>query len=343
MSNNGNGKRETHSRSFITHDGVDENGVRAEVEVTVGTARVSKIDKRESSAKIEFKIEYLKFPIGAWVNMDTPVFELAQKAYENQELVDFRIEQYRKRFDSKTHEPIDRSIPLDVLLGKNDSNGSRDKDLAIQRTKRIVAGIGFVGSEFVLNTGAHGEAVTNPREDPQYGGSKTYSALDNPVQPHTQNDVKNDEREVALALYGAFMRGNKRMNEGNLQALYSHTIKLVRGITRELDSENKNIADDSQFAQTSVLYRDVLRSAITVLSIKSVDINSQNELDEYTAFMTRRIKDMMNYVMIVEPYESADHTGISPVQESQAGANAPTQPAPQVDTLHAPVLEDNVF
>jgi hypothetical protein len=143
-------KRQSTPFNFISHDGTDENGVRAEVNVQVnkGTVKEIKENTAKEVADVHFAVTGLKFPIHGWIRTDEPVYQLAKTAQESGEEVTFRIETQRKP-------SIDRKKPMEEL--RPDSNTAREN------VKVILVGINNVLS---------GEAVTNPAEDPKHAGGR---------------------------------------------------------------------------------------------------------------------------------------------------------------------------
>jgi hypothetical protein len=130
-------------KTFISHDGVDANGVRAQVYVQDGDGVIKEIKESvNGTADVHFTVENLKFPVHGWIGQDNPVYELVKKAKESGEKVTFRIESQRK---SK----VDRSLPMEDL--RKDMNSARENTIA------ILASVNGVVSD---------EAVTNPDEDP---------------------------------------------------------------------------------------------------------------------------------------------------------------------------------
>lgn len=127
-------------------DGTDTNNVRAEVRIEIGEGIVTSIDKKTSSAQVKFSVDGFKQPVGAWVAINSPAFAEAQKSFDEKKVVSYRIEQQRKP-------GIDRTIPIDELR--------KDMKEAADNTTRIFASI---------NDAESGEGVTNPEEDPAYGG-----------------------------------------------------------------------------------------------------------------------------------------------------------------------------
>ena len=130
-------------KTFVTHDGVDGNGVRAEVYVQSGEGVIKEIkENANGTADIHFIVENLKFPVHGWIGQDNPVYDVVKKAHQTGEKVEFRIEAQRKA-------NIDRDIPIADLRA--------DMKIAREKTIAILASVNGIVSD---------EAVTNPEEDP---------------------------------------------------------------------------------------------------------------------------------------------------------------------------------
>lgn len=102
---------ETFSKApFITHDGIDANGVRAEVKVQSGLGKIEEIKKSKAgkARNVIISADNTEHLMNGWVPADDPVFIKIQEAYDNNEPVEFRIETARKR-------DIDRTTPINDL------------------------------------------------------------------------------------------------------------------------------------------------------------------------------------------------------------------------------------
>jgi hypothetical protein len=138
-------------KKFTTHDGVDANGVRAEVFVQAGEGLVKEIkENANGTADVHFSVDNLKFPVHGWIGIDNPVYDVVKKAKETGDKVSFRIETQRKA-------SVDRTTPIADL--RKDMNSARENTIA------ILASVNDILSD---------EAVTNPDEDPNptYGRIK---------------------------------------------------------------------------------------------------------------------------------------------------------------------------
>lgn len=128
---------------FVSLDGEDEKGIRAEVEVQVNKGTIHSIDEKldKGTADVKFSVGNLKFPIHGWIRTDDEVYQEVIRAKETGEEVTFRIEAQRK-------DNVDRSIPIKEL--RTDLSAARDN------TKVLLVAV---------NDKYTSEAVTNPNED----------------------------------------------------------------------------------------------------------------------------------------------------------------------------------
>ena len=150
---------------FLSHDGVDANGIRAEVMVQTGTGRIKELVGRGKPAEdgsfrnmeVVFEPDNPHLKRKVYALLDTTAKELwdyVQAAHKDQRDIAYRIESQRKR-------GIDRTKKFDDLVHTEEA-------------VRILAAIDTVLSH---------EAKTNPKEDPS--GEKP-SALDQDVQALTR-------------------------------------------------------------------------------------------------------------------------------------------------------------
>lgn len=146
---------------FISYDGTDTNGIRAEVSVMTGTGRIKEINGRGKAAEdgsyrnVEVVFDpdnpHLKRKVYALLDTTaTDLTNLAMDAHKSGRDISFRIESQRKR-------GVDRTIKFEDLVHT-------------EQVVRVLAGIDGVFSH---------EAKTNPAEDPS---SDNPSALDQAAQ-----------------------------------------------------------------------------------------------------------------------------------------------------------------
>lgn len=132
---------------FISHDGVDANGIRAEVTVEVGTGYIKAINPRHkpdgsegSNVEIVFEPDNKKLTRKVYGSLDknaTELYDYAKQAFTNKTNVTYRIESQRKR-------GVDRTTKYEDLVHT-------------EEVVRILAALDNVFSH---------EAKTNPEEDP---------------------------------------------------------------------------------------------------------------------------------------------------------------------------------
>ena len=150
---------------FISHDGVDKNGIRAEVTVMTGTGTISEIvgrgkqneDGTYRNVEVVFTPDnpMLKRKVyGLLDTTSTELWDYIQKAHESGKNVSYRIESQRRN-------GVDRTKAIGDLVPTED-------------VRRILAAID--------NHFSH-EAKTNPAEDPD---NENPSALTQPVQATQQ-------------------------------------------------------------------------------------------------------------------------------------------------------------
>ena len=97
-------------QSFISRDGVDAAGVRAEVGVKKGSGYVATIEEGNGVANVSFKstVPGIDRKVGGWVPMNEEVFAMAKQAMADKRPVEFRLESRRKN-------KIDRNVPMSEL------------------------------------------------------------------------------------------------------------------------------------------------------------------------------------------------------------------------------------
>lgn len=146
----------TTKQAFVSYDGTDSKGIRAEVRVQKGVGKITKIDRHENgkTANITVRNPDLKHPIHGFINVTDPIFPLIEEAFESKADVHYRTEAQRKR-------SIDRSIPIAELR--------TTMEVAKENVTNIFAGV---------NDRLSDEAVTNPAEDPDPAGRIRATAQD---------------------------------------------------------------------------------------------------------------------------------------------------------------------
>jgi len=138
-------------RPFVSRDGQDNQGVRAEVHVQVGNGTIDRIenhdnDRANACIYIKSDIGSLKHAIKGWVSKKDPIYPMILAAKDEGRTVSYRIEAQRKK-------GVDRTTPIADLRP--------NLDVARENTMTL-----FVGIDANLSA----EAVTDPAEDPAPGG-----------------------------------------------------------------------------------------------------------------------------------------------------------------------------
>lgn len=162
-------------KPFITHDGVDENGNRAEVQIRVGFGAIADVVAANNgdAKRIDFETGSPKgYKNSGWVN-DADAIEKLQKLQEQGTPLHYRIETVRKK-------GIDRTLPFEEISGSMDK--ARDNLF-----KRLVAFGEDQDNLTFLST-----AVTNPAEDPGQEGE--YSAFGKDLAPSPAQSAGASQR-----------------------------------------------------------------------------------------------------------------------------------------------------
>lgn len=147
------------SKPFVSYDGPDKDGVRAEVKVATGYGNVINL-KRSSKGKtqnVTISVEGLKHDLGGWALLDSEMSDLIQEAYDDRFPIYFRIETRRK-------EGIDRSIPIGEL--------SSTMELAKENVYKSLVGVRREETdEWIMSP----HAMTRLDEDPARNSSSAYN------------------------------------------------------------------------------------------------------------------------------------------------------------------------
>lgn len=138
-------------RPFVSHDGTDSNGVRAEVHVQVGEGKITALEGNDSETRnvqvvIASTHDAVKKPIKSWIQRSDPLYPKLVEAFHSDEVINYRTESQRKH-------DVDRSAPIAGLR--------ETAEIAQKNCISIFAG---------FNGELTSEAVTNPAEDPAPGG-----------------------------------------------------------------------------------------------------------------------------------------------------------------------------
>ncbi len=181
MAKNDNATEGTFSAApFISFDGADENGNRAEVKVVVGYGDVvSVVDSANGKTKkVEFAVSNTKFNPSGWTR--SPQLQaLIAKAQETNEPIHFRLETRRK-------EGIDRATPIGDLGGLATAKDSIVKSLAAVKLEG--------DEDWTLSA----DAVTRIDEDPNTGGLYNANTQPKAEKPSARNENSGNSRNGAF-------------------------------------------------------------------------------------------------------------------------------------------------
>lgn len=144
------------AKPFVSKDGKDANGHRAEVKVVVGFGDVSNIETSSAgkSHKTSFAVANTKYQSSGW-SRDERIMSKVREAQESNTPLHFRIETRRK-------DGIDRETPINELTNLASAKDSIVKSLAAVKLDS--------DSDWTISQ----DAVTRLDEDPVTGG--LYSA-----------------------------------------------------------------------------------------------------------------------------------------------------------------------
>lgn len=213
---------ETYSSApFISKDGPDSDGYRAEIKVVKGRGKVFDIEESDKgkSAKVIFKVENTKYKSYGWVPLDQKVYEVAAAAKENDEIIEFRIETRRR--DNLRADPNQKKIPINDLTSGQDAKETVVKSLAA--VKRLDDD-NWVISSF---------AKTRFDEDPSSGSAP--SANDYTVEQLRELDKNNTPVSGVGENYGfegspySLYREEKKINYG------SHAVGVGLEVYRDVN------------------------------------------------------------------------------------------------------------
>lgn len=158
----------TYSRApFISYDGKDDKGLRAEVKVVVGYGDIFDVEDSDNgkAAKVTFKVENSKWKSSGWAPLDSNIMKKVKEAQDAREPIHFRIETRRK-------DHVDRSLPMIEVSPPRDSTAARDN------TVKSLAAVRLDSEEdWVISP----HAKTRLEEDPKSGGGSP-SAYDTPLE-----------------------------------------------------------------------------------------------------------------------------------------------------------------
>lgn len=170
---------------FISHDGTDKNGIRAEVTVMTGTGTISEIigrgkeneDGSYRNVEVVFDPDnpLLKRKVyGLLDTTSTELWEYVKQAHESGKNVSYRIESQRRN-------GVDRATPISDLTPTED-------------VRRILAAI---------DTHFSHEAKTNPAEDPDNENPSALTQNLTPTGPNAPMDTTAITAAITAAIAGA--------------------------------------------------------------------------------------------------------------------------------------------
>lgn len=175
------------SHPFISYDGPDNKGIRAEIRVVKGYGRVADVEKSDNgkAGNVIFTVDNTKFKSKGWAPEDSNVMKKVRAAMESGEPLHFRLETRRK-------DNIDRSITMDELLPKGDMTAAREKSF------KSLAAVKFEeDSDWTISP----HALTRIEEDPSTGGGN--SAYDHPLENlQSANRAPNADKPDSGGGYG---------------------------------------------------------------------------------------------------------------------------------------------
>lgn len=140
---------------FISYDGVDNQGVRAEVKVVKGCGLISSIEESDKgkAIKVSFNSGHPKFRSSGWISISEPIADICKEAEANGEHLEYRIETRRK-------EGVDRQLSITDL--------SKTADVAKDNVHKALVAVRRVeqeNAEWILSP----KALTRMDEDPTRG------------------------------------------------------------------------------------------------------------------------------------------------------------------------------
>lgn len=187
------------SKAFVSYDGPDETGLRAEVKVVKGFGTVKAITPSDAgnSFKVDFGVDNTKYTPSGWAPKDSEVLRVCEEALESGESIHFRLETRRQKH-------VDRSIPIAEISTLAMAKDNIYKSLAVVKKE---------DGEWVISK----FALTRMEEDPKIGGSA--SAYDYSLEelqgnknagasPVAAGDAYS-EVEARLDLYFALLQETK--------------------------------------------------------------------------------------------------------------------------------------
>jgi DNA-binding phage protein len=219
------------SRPFISYDGPDDTGHRAEVKVVTGFGIVSAIDPSEKgkSAKVSFTVENTKYKPAGWAPVGSAVHQIVEKARESGDPIYFRLETRRK-------DSVDRKIPISEL--SSDATVARDN---------IYKSLAAVKNEFDTEWTISQHAKTNMAEDPSSstGGSANDYTIEELQAMSGKNKAGNSNSKRFEGLPFDLYNPDGSLNPGSVAV--SVPLNLYAFLTEYIKENGLDVSDKDKF------------------------------------------------------------------------------------------------
>jgi hypothetical protein len=234
------------SAPFISHDGLDEAGIRAEVKVVLGYGEIVSVTDSTGgkTKKIEFQVRNTTYNPSGW-SRDKKIQDKIEKARETGELIHFRLETRRK-------EGQDRATPIADIGGLATAKDS------------IVKSLAAVKLDDDENWTISADAVTRFDEDPSRGGlhsanDMTPEQLGKSAKPQTPWTGPASGREPAPYV-GRLSDGN--VNPGTVAILaplgfFNYLLEYERDEGVQIDKDRRK-----EIAHTLLMIANKLQADI---------------------------------------------------------------------------------
>lgn len=229
------------AKPFVSYDGLDQNGYRAEVKVHNGRGYVKEINNsKETNAQIVFKIDSLEYPVAAWAPANSKLVELAAKAQAENFPIEFRIEIRRK-------DKVDRSIPIMEL--------SKSMESAKKNCHRAIAAVrADETSEWIISRYAR----TRIDEDPTTGSPSAYDFTPEQLNPQQKTNTPTENNHSYSTIENAptsILNPNNTINPGShavhhILENYQKTKEYYK--TNEIDVDDKIIFNITQVITNTI-------------------------------------------------------------------------------------------
>ena len=251
------------AKPFISLDGIDDSGLRAEVKVVIGFGDVASITDSTSgkTKKIEFSVSNTKFLPSGW-SRDSGILNKIDQAKKNNEPIHFRLETRRK-------EGVDRATPMADISGLATAKDTIVKSLAAVK----------LGDDEAWTVS--GDAVTRPDEDPSTGG--LHSAYDNPPVSASAGDkltptYAGNTNSYEPAPYVARLRDGK-INPGSVAlhaplGFFSYLLEYERDEGVQIEKERRKEMAHTLMLIANKLQLDIYSKKLGAELINGVDLTA---------------------------------------------------------------------